>query len=470
MTADLPGRDHPDRPQARGIASEWVSPGDLSVTRRGRWFRGDLLAVAAIGVHLVLALSLRVSAWPEVTTPAYLCSRGMLLYRDIKFVHTPGTITTLALAFLAFGVKTWVVRLYAIAWPLIAHLFILRYTRRFASSERALASLFFLTFFFSIEGSAVWPTVVLSAFSLPIAAALSRGRMLRAGLLIGIAILFKQTVGYLLIVATLALSAGRRWRDAGKLIFWSSLPYWITIAIFAILGAGADALRWTIEVPFTVLHGIFSFRPSRYDMSVLLFAFLPTAVDAVLERADDEGPRSRWLLIVALGLAAMSYPRFGLPTTGAAVPCLAVGAARFVRRLSSLRWPRARAYGYGLVVTYAVSRGLILFTNREFDAKVLFWNDTPALDALALRLRRFSPQTPLYSPLWENVLPRSGLLPPGRLYVNPYFDYLFPVDDVGNRVRAASRRPGVIVVDYRRSRSDGEIVGPFVIRRNLPTE
>jgi hypothetical protein len=446
-----------------------------ALTKRfpGAWIEGtrlDLFAIAAIGVHIGLALALRVSAWPEVTTPAYLCSRGMLLYRDIKFVHTPGTITTLALAFLAFGVQTWVVRVYAMVWPLIAHLFILRYTRRFTWSERALASLFFLTFFFSIEGSAVWPTVVLSAFSLPVAAALSRGRMLRAGLLIGVAILFKQTVGYLLVVATLALLAGRRWRDAGELFLSSSLPYWITIAIFATLGAGADALRWTIEVPVTVLHGIFWFRPSRYEMSVLLFAFLPTIVDAVLERADDEGPRSRWLLIVALGLAAMSYPRFGIANVGSAVPCLAVGAARFVRRLSSLRWPRARAYGYGLVVTYAVSRGLILFTNREFDGKVLFWNDTPALDALALRLRRFPPETPLYSPLWENILPRSGLLPPGRIYVNPYFDYLFPVDDVGNRVRAASRRPGVIVVDYRRSRSDGEVVGPFVIRRMQPTE
>jgi hypothetical protein len=61
------------------------------------------------------------------------------------------------------------------------------------------------------------------------------------------------------------------------------------------------------------------------------------------------------------------------------------------------------------------------------------------------------------------VLPRSGLLPPGRLYVNPYFNWLFPVDDVGERIQAAIRREGALIIEPASS-SDGEVVGPYAIR------
>lgn len=197
----------------------------------------------------------------------------MLLYRDIKFQHGPGTMGTLALAFLAFGVHTWVVRAYAIVWPLVAHLFVLRQTRSFGLPERALASAFFLTAFFSLDGHAVWPTTIMTALALPIAAALSRDRILRAGLLIGVAILFKQTAAYVLVFAVVGLAFERRWRSAAILLLAGSIPYWATVAVFAGLGAGPEMLRWTVEVPFSIKPAFVSARPTVFDASVLLFAF-----------------------------------------------------------------------------------------------------------------------------------------------------------------------------------------------------
>lgn len=424
--------------------------------------RPDLVAIAAIGVHLAFALSLRVTAWPEVTTPAYLWSRGMLLYRDIKFQHGPGTMGTLALAFLAFGVHTWVVRAYAIVWPLVAHLFVLRQTRSFGLPERALASAFFLTAFFSLDGHAVWPTTIMTALALPIAAALSRDRILRAGLLIGVAILFKQTAAYVLVFAVVGLAFERRWRSAAILLLAGSIPYWATVAVFAGLGAGPEMLRWTVEVPFSIKPAFVSARPTVFDASVLLFAFFPTIADSLLERPGEYSVRSRWLLLVALGFAAICYPRFTVLQMVAAIPCLAVGAARFLRRRPPL--PLFRLAAYGFIVTFVVMRGVVLGSGRDFDGKVLFWNQEPALDALAARLRRFPPNTPLYSPLWDNVLPRAGLLPPGRLYVNPYFDWFFPVDDVGDRIQAALRAQGGVVVGYRGAPSDEDVIGPYRIQ------
>jgi hypothetical protein len=368
---------------------------------------------------------------------------------------------SLALAFVTFGVHTWVVRAYAILWPLIAHLSVLRHTRSFNLAERALASAFFLAVFFSFEGNSNWPTAVIAAAALPIAAELGRDRIVRAGLLIGVAVLFKQTAAFVLVFALIGLFFERRFRSAALLVLVTCLPYWATVAGFGLFGAATDMLRWTLVVPLTIRPDFISARPSVYDTSVLFFAFLPTAVDALLERPGDHPVRSRWLLLVAAGFAAVAYPRFGLPQTLGAIPCLAVGAARFIHRLS-LR-PLLRVAAYGVVAALTVARAAVLAAGGEFDGKVLFWNHEPALDALSARLRELPPETPLQSTLWDNVLPRSGLLPPGRLYVNPYFTWFFAVDDIGNRIQAALRRSGGVVVGYRGSALGRDVIGPYRI-------
>jgi hypothetical protein len=426
----------------------------------------DFLVIAALATHLLLVLTLRVLAWPDVTIPAYLWSRGMLLYRDIKFQHGPGVMGTLALAFWAFGVHTWVVRAYAIVWPLVAHLFVLRYTRSFGLGERAFASAFFLAVFFSFEGNSNWPTAVMAAAALPIAADLSRGRIVRAGLLIGIAVLFKQTAAYVVAAAFFGLAIERKFRSAAVVLLVSCIPYWVTVFVFTLLGAGPEMLRWTLEVPLTIRPSFIAARPSVFDASVLLFAFLPTLTDTLLERPGEYEVRSGWLLFVAAGFAAVAYPRFGLPQTLAALPCLAVGAARFLRRLSPR--PLLRAAAYGLVGMFTFGRAAVLAAGGEFDGKVLFWNHEPALDALAARLQNLPRDTPLHSTLWDNVLPRSGLLPPGHLYVNPYFTWWFGVDDIGNRFEAAFRRTGGVLVEYRGAASGPDVIGPYRIVRVEP--
>ncbi len=168
--------------------------------------RLDLLAAGLLCVHAALALRLRTVAWPEVTTPAYLWSRGMMMYRDIKFVHTPGLMGPLAAAFAAFGENATVLRLFAIAGPLAAHGFLLAHTRSLSAGRRILASLFFVALFYSFDGNAVWPTALMSALAIPIAIGLARGRLRTAGLLIGLAILMKQTAAYVLVLACVRLA------------------------------------------------------------------------------------------------------------------------------------------------------------------------------------------------------------------------------------------------------------------------
>src|SRR5262249_13437601 len=166
--------------------------------------RARVLEVGVLLLHLALVLVLRSVAWPEVTTPGYLWSRGWLLYRDIKFLHTPGLMALLALAFRAFGPQTWVVKAFAVAGPLAAHALVLAHTRGLSVLRRVLVSAFFLTALLMSDGNAVWPTVLMTVLALPIAADLTRGRFLRAGLAIGAVILLKQTGAFVLVVAVFA--------------------------------------------------------------------------------------------------------------------------------------------------------------------------------------------------------------------------------------------------------------------------
>lgn len=227
----------------------------------------DAVAVVAIGMHLALALSLRTIGWPEVTTPAYLWSRGLLLYRDVKFVHTPGTMGLLALAFAALGVSTWVIRSFVILWQLIAHAFLLQETAGLAPALRLLTSAFFLVVLFLWEGNSVWPTVLLAALAIPIARAVSRGQVVRASVLAGCAILLKQTAAFILIAMIVRLLMRRKPGDAIRLGLVASVPYTLAGLGFALAGAGADYVQWTLEVPFRIGRLIAVPVPARFFFS-----------------------------------------------------------------------------------------------------------------------------------------------------------------------------------------------------------
>jgi hypothetical protein len=428
---------------------------------RGRWRPGPL-ALGLLAGHVALVCTLSAVAWPELTTPAYLWSRGLLLYRDVKFQHTPGAMGALALAFLLFGVSAGVVRAFAAAGPLVAHAFLLRQTGPFRPSVRIAASAFFVVGLCAFEGNAVWPTVLMTALAIPIADALGAGRSRKAGLLIGVAILFKQTAAFLLLLAAVHVALRRGARQAAVLFLAGSVPYVAMVLAFGLFGAARDALRWTIVVPFTVRPpSLWSQPPDARSLAMLLLAFVPTVVEAAVERDGEYPTSARWHLTVAAGFALIAFPRAGAFQTVAALPTLAVGCARLLRREGA----RLRAVAFAFVITLAVSQGAIVAAGERFDGKVVFWNDEPALDRLAEALRRLPPGTPLHSKLWENVLPRCGLLPPGRIYVHPWFTWFFPVDDVGERVRHAAEAPGTVVVDYRGPSLTGERVGPYVIVR-----
>jgi hypothetical protein len=393
-----------------------------------------------------------------VTTPGYLISRGLLLYRDIKFVHTPGLMELLAGAFAVFGVSAETVRVFAISWPLAAHAALLHETRRFRLLHRFWASAFFLSILYAWQGSSLWPTVAITALAIPIANALGRDRLRAAGLWIGMAILLKQTAALLLVVVAIRFAMRRRASAFPVVLGWASLPYAVAGCVFAGLGAGPEFVRWTLLIPFQ-LHGDILLAATVPLAVAVLTAFTPTLLEALRERPGEYEVSTRWHLLVAIGLLLAAYPRFQTLEFVACLPCLAVGTARFLRRPEY----RFRAFSQALLAAITLPTALLLLLGERFDGRVVFWNDDPAIATLVTQLRVLPPDTPLLLDIWPNVLPQAGLLPPRRLYVNPWLPYLFRFDDVQATItNQAHSRPTVFVGRYG-TRLAGTRVGPYLV-------
>jgi len=149
-----------------------------------------------------------------------------------------------------------------------------------------------------------------------------------------------------------------------------------------------------------------------------------------------------------------------LMQTVAALPCLALGAARLLELL-----PRRASVAVSLALAaWTVSRAAIIAAGADLDGKVVFWNEDAAVNRVVARLDAYASGSRVQSELWGNVLPRSRRLPPGGVWVHPWLHWYFPVEDVRARVLRAARAPGTIWVDYRTDLPGSERVGPFSIR------
>lgn len=425
--------------------------------RARRW----LLPLGVLLFHGVIAARLPVTAWPEVTTPAYLVSKGLILYKEIKFVHTPGLMEGLGLWFRVFGVSALSVRAFAMVWPLAAHAMLLHETKEQHASIRLGASAFFLAMFYSWHGSAIWPSVMIAALAIPIAYALGTRRFAIAGMLIGIAIVIKQTAAFLLIVVTIYLLLTRSLRGAVRVATMSTVSFALTGLAFLAAGSGRYFIEWTSVVPFRDLYGSINVTPTPGLLFPILIAFLPLVIAAILEGPLEYPVSAKWYLLVAVGLALMVYPRFGAMQAVAATPCLAVGASRALSQPGRLTRPALVA----LVLTITVSTGMITLLGESWTGSVIFWNDSPAFNALVERLMTYPEDAPLVGDIWENLLPRSGRVPPGRLYAHPWLlPYFDEVDGIRAGLEKAAAQRGTISVSLRQAATGGVVVGSYRIR------
>ncbi|MEO8349952.1 MAG: hypothetical protein ABI610_13680 [Acidobacteriota bacterium] len=431
--------------------------------------------VAGMVVASAPAFFLFFLVWPEIVVPAYFVSRGGLLYDTIYFPHTPLLILILAAAGKSFGFSALLFRSVAAVslaacGALVVHG--VRPARRGVLAGLLVGVPLLVLWMVYMEGPMIWPEPFMAPLLLGAVLALERfettgGRraLFAACLLLGAAILIKQTAAWTVVSAllwTLFVSRRRSVRAAGSLLVASALPYVAFAVGWAIAFRTLSHVRWTLVIPISAgFAGEIATGVRARDLLDSASVFLVFPAILLLARAL---PGSRLLRSpapwVAIGVYGMAWPRWGLLHLAGATGIVALTAARacLVAVEASRRRSRARArrkppsflLGGALLavhVVVAVFAGGSLAWN-QLSGPALWWDD-PATTSVAEKVRaRVKGGAFLnFHVAYENLYAITNSTTPDGTYVNASFWYLLNQEGIGDRlVSALASRPGTPVL------------------------
>ena len=132
--------------------------------------------------------------------------------------------------------------------------------------------------------------------------------------------------------------------------------------------------------------------------------------------------------------------------------------------------PRQRRLALAFVSVFAATTAATVLAGDALDGKVQYWNDTPEIVALVERLRAFPRDTPVDADIWENILPQTGMLPPGHWYVHPLLvPFVAPVDSIGERLQRTRNIPGALRVRRNTGQAKGEVIQKWYLIENEST-
>ncbi len=405
---------------------------------------------------------LTVTAWPEIVVPAYFLTKGAVLYDTVFFPHTPLLIGTVAVAGAVFGFSGVLFRFVpAIALLASAVLLVKRVAREsiLAAAAGVVVLLFGSVYF---AGPAVWPDPLIAPIFLLAALILeafeesdSRKMLLIAGVILGVAVLMKQTAAWGGVFVLAWLGIGRRGiRNLSVFAAAFVCPF----LAFAILWGAAfqttSHLYWTLLPITSKLGDEVAILPAWADMHEAIAPFLVLPAFFLLARASGSRILKAPLLMAAAG-AAMSWPRTGLLHLAASAGVLALVASRATSAIVRLvrQWRRespsllrlsVAAAGIGLLL---VSLGAQVWIGTglmrdEWLGPVRYWDDPYTRRVAAAVTSRASPggRIFLYNMFGrDTVYAITGTRTPEDLYVNSAFWYCLNKDRVDARVTASLR-------------------------------
>jgi hypothetical protein len=419
--------------------------------------------------------------WPEIVVPAYFVSRGGLLYETVTpgGPHTPLLILILAACGRLLGFSGLLFRsVSAVSMAACGALLVVGVRGVRKGLAGPLAGLLigvplFVLWMVYMEGPTIWPEPFMAPLLLAAVLTLERfettGRrsaVIAAGLLLGVAILIKQTAAWTVLSAVIwiLLVSRRRSVSTGSVLFAAASAPYVTFAVaWAALFQTLSHIRWTLLIPVwggfagDVASGM---NGKDFLAGASVFLVLPAFLLVAGALPGNRILRSPapW---VALGVCGMAWPRWGLLHLAGATGILALSAARAaILSIVAFRKWRRRSAGPGRILLFALGEALLVIhlavavlagaalVLRGLGGPAFLWDD-PATAALAEKVRarvRGGSFLNVYI-AYENLYALTGKSTPDGTYVNPSLWYLLSRENLGDRlVRSLSRRPGVLVL------------------------
>jgi 4-amino-4-deoxy-L-arabinose transferase-like glycosyltransferase len=276
----------------------------------------------------VLSVFIPFTYWPEMLNWPFFLGQGWLPYRDFAIIHTPLLPSLLLVFYKLFGFNPNTLHLFGTGLIAVTALLVGLVSRSRSGDWRGvwMAQILFCLLLFAFQGNTVWFESFLTPILLGVywchVSYLEKPRfwkLIASGLLIGFALVTKQTVGYIFpvfLIFSVYLWQGKKMPmlALGKVILTVFIPailiiFGLLIALYR-LEVITDFWRWGAQYvflkPFMGSHGGYVLLPTIKQSVVPMLLLLFCVVTVVKKQNFSD--------IYALGFMAFSFlfafPRF----------------------------------------------------------------------------------------------------------------------------------------------------------------
>jgi len=294
-----------------------------------------LYLLILILAHLFFLSNLQFTAWPEMTSYAYLFNNGFHLYNDIVYPYPPLLMLILSLIYSLFGYQLLVIKIVTWSLLIVTDIIVFKLVKLVSRSglHALLSVLFFILLQPFLEGNMLWFDIAIVPFIIAGTYYLvkhfctrkgqpqqSRNTLVFAGLFLGIGVLIKQTVGLYLIAAVLYLLFTNR----GKLKFavrevarFASSP--VIIGVVSLIGLGmtnslTNFFNWTLIYPsqyWTNFPNYVEMSLERREFQIILILMAPVVYFVLLKWKKLKKDKSIQIIMIFLFISFFTvYPRF----------------------------------------------------------------------------------------------------------------------------------------------------------------
>ena len=318
-----------------------------------------------IVLHLLILLSIRFTAWPELLSFPYLVNNGFVLYKDFVHPYPPLLTFLLTGVYKLFGYKLLVLKLFTWIVILINDILIFLIVKKLTKNIKwsLISVLAYALLQPFLEGNQLW-------FDLAIVPPLLYGTLFLlnkkyalAGLGFAIAALIKQTAGMYLVLGFLYLIFKKEKFKTIAAFLVPSLILGTLLGIYlATNNSLLDFLNWTLIYPFT----FWSKFPGYVQMSlgnrqVMILGSLLVPLIILFLKA-----RKYILILFIFGVSLiLVYPRFSFFHFQLALAFIAI---LYGLALSEVK---KRAYYLLFIVPLIV---VLLKAPYDFGSQTRFWD------------------------------------------------------------------------------------------------
>lgn len=423
-----------------------------------------LILTGMLGIHLILLISLKFTAWPEMTLWPYLITKGWLPYQNIAIAHTPLLIFDLAIFYKIFGAGITTLRFFTWGLILLSDILVFFVARKLWSKRIAYLSLVtYAVWLLFYDGNGLWFDLYMGVLGFCSFYFSKEKRWVWAGVFWALAFLSKQTAVWFLIPIVLEMINVRQPLRVGDPIGPVTLKV-RPCKVFGKFILGATV----VAVPFIFLLFIFHLLPSFWNWAVNFGVFtlpgsqgqiqLPNLktlgiatfpflifLPLLLSKQKNKVP---YLVLAAWALAGVmgAYPRFEyfhfLPT----IPYLAIAAGLV---FESLRDDRKTVFRFMVYLYLLASLFLIIkFAARDFNGGTRFYENDVAEVVDYVKYSAQPGERIFVLNWWDNIYALTDTLPSTDPWV-PQLSWYMKIPGIQEKiVEDIKNNPPKLVIYY----------------------